>query len=480
MTYHIDQSGTPNTVFGNLFTIVSQDLGFGTDNVAGDATVKTVTYKKDPANTTATAQRVLDEVNDPGTVVATGLPSGTTITLHLDTGDTSIDITGNGVTFHDRLANVIRILYDTGQCNGSGIFTIGLDGHTHIPTPNPVVLYHEMSHAFHQLRGTVAATPALEEQAAETDENVMRDQLHLPERLTTDHTGGCGGGGTGGCLVVTAAYRSEVENPARWLHAVRGAMLPRYGLGGQLFAQAYAQYLEFSADIAASMRVDDELRAVVRSLVVDPLLQVYAAAAARWLRTSVVQHAAGQLDRPMPAAVRHPALTPPTPELASAMAAILQSALTSPGSLHAHRDIPGAVRQVIPLIAAGSIGQLTRWALVEPLALYWELGAEGGDIAGRLPAAVAQRSADWLGRAPTLYGNPPSDPARLADDLRAVLVRMRLSDEEQIALSRRLVELHSRHVDYDLAAAIRQAGFVHAAHIEAQSISGPSSEGGAG
>src|ERR1039457_1995250 len=103
MTYHIDQSGTPNTVFGNLFTIVSQDLGFGTDNVAGDATMKTVTYKKDPANTTATAQRVLDEFNDPGTVVATGLPSGTTITLHLDTGDTSIDITGNGVTFHDRL-----------------------------------------------------------------------------------------------------------------------------------------------------------------------------------------------------------------------------------------------------------------------------------------------------------------------------------------------------------------------------------------
>ena len=478
MTYLIDQSSTPATVFANLFTIVSQDLGLGTANVPGDATVQAVTYNRDPANTTATAQRVVDMINDPGTVIATGLPSGTTITLHLDTGDTTIDITGNGVTFHDRVADVIRIIYDTGQCNGSGIFTIGLDGSTHIPTPNPVILYHEMSHAFHFLRGTVAATSALEEQAAETDENVMRDQMGLPERLTTDHSGGCGGGDPGGCLVVTAAYRSEIENPARWLHAVRGAMLPRYGLGGHLFSQAYAQYLEFSADIATSMRVDDELRAAVRSLVVDPLLQVYAAAAARWLRTSVVQHAAGQLDRPMPAAVRHPALTPPAPELASAMAAILHSALTSTGSLHAHRDIPGAARRVMPVIAAGSIGRLTRWALVEPLALYWELCAEGGDIVGLLPAAVAQRSADWLGRAPALYSNPPPDPARLADDLRAVLVRMRLSDEEQIALSRRLVELHSRDVDYDLSAAIRQAGFVHVTHIEAQSVSGPSSEGG--
>jgi hypothetical protein len=181
----------------------------------------------------------------------------------------------------------------------------------------------------------------------------------------------------------------------------------------------------------------------------------------------------------MPAAVLHPALTPPTPEVASAMAAVLHSTLTSTGSPPAHRDIPGAVRRVMPVIAAGSIGPLTRWALVEPLALYWEVSAEGGDIAARLPAAVAQRSADWIGRAPALYSNPPSDPARLADDLRAVLARMRLSDEEQIALSRRLVELHSRDVDYDLSAAIRRAGFAHVTHIEAQSVPGSGSEGDA-
>jgi hypothetical protein len=484
MTYLIDQTGTPDTVFGNLFTIVSQDLGLGTANVPGDATVQSVIYKKDPANTTATAQRVLDIVNDPGTVVATGLPSGTTIVLHLDlpTGDVSIDVTGNGVTFHDRLANVVRIVYDTGQCNGQGIFTIGLDGHTHIATPNPVVLYHEMSHAFHDLKGTVAPTSAAEEQAAETDENVMRDQIGLPERLTTNHSGGCGapgGGGGGGCLVVTAAYQPEAENPARWLHAVRGAMLPRYGLGGQLFTQAYAQYLQFSADIAASMRADEDLRAAVRSLVVDPLLRVYAAGAARWLRASVMRHAAGHLDRPVPAAMRHPALTPDR-EVATGMVAVLYAALASPGSLYQDEDLPDTVRRVMPAIATASSGRLTRWALVEPLALYWELEAQGGDIAGRLVAAVGQRSAGWLGQAPVLYSHPPAGPAQLADDLRAVLARMRLSEAEQAALSRRLIELHGHQVGYDLTAAIRQAGLPVEAQDPASEARVQSSGGGAG
>ena len=467
----INNSGTPVDVNSNLFTIVSQDLGFGTSNVPGDTSVVQVTYDRDPANVTPTALRIEAIVNDPGTVVVTGLPTGTVFIAHgVDAAgnpvDETIDITGNGITWVDRDSGNVEIAYDTGQCNGQGIWTVGEDGVAHISTPNPVVLYHELSHAFHHLKGTIGATSAAEEQAAEVDENLMRDQVGLPRRLTTDHTGGCGGVGTGPtCRVVTAAFRSENTGEGstaavRWLHSTRGALLPRYGLGGELVAQAYAEYLDISWSVADTMSRDPVTRRATRAFVVEPLLQVYAVAAARWLRDTTTGHGSGQLSR-----ARHipraATANPPSRGIANDIVNTLRSALGSTETGFAAQTAPNSSNEIGAAIAevarAANDSKLIRWAIIEPLCLYWETAAEADDFHHALLGAIEAQAADWIGRAPSFYRTPPTDPDLFAADVRSVLARIALTSKEREALARRLVELYAMKVDYDLAAVVADA-----------------------
>jgi len=115
---------------------------------------------------------------------------------------------------------------------------------------------------------------------------------------------------------------------------------------------------------------------------------------------------------------------------------------------------------VVEVVAAACSRPLTRWAIIEPLLLYWQLAAAGLDLTDALPKAIEDRAADWIRRAPALYRNPPASAERLTDDLRAVMARMRLTAAEQWALAERLVLLYSDQVDYDLPAAIVQAGMI--------------------
>src|SRR5262249_17818674 len=112
-------------------------------------------------------------------------------------------ITGKGETFVDNTdpkKPVIRVVYDVSQCCtgtiGGGIACYDTKGNV-ISAPNPVVLYHELSHAYHVATNQLpfpqnaCKSDTSDEPAAEIDENVLRNQLGLCLRDVCNHGGGC-------------------------------------------------------------------------------------------------------------------------------------------------------------------------------------------------------------------------------------------------------------------------------------------------
>jgi len=137
------------------------------------------------ANRVSDISKQLDQLfGTTSTIVITGLTSDS-----LDPNDETRLIAGNGVTFET--GGVIHVAYDIGQCDGDGIFTITPNG-SRIPTPNPVILYHELAHALRFANDQHSNDETIEERAAETQENLMRHKLGLPQRDVNSHFGGCG------------------------------------------------------------------------------------------------------------------------------------------------------------------------------------------------------------------------------------------------------------------------------------------------
>lgn len=208
MSLFDDQAGVAGAVFSDLFTISGSDLGLGESPVTGDTTVQQVTYAES-AGQPATADRLNNLVNGAGPppnvpatppIVITALNGG-------NDPHSGQDVTGNGFTYVDRTGTspVIRAVYDVSDCNGQGIQVFDAGGNL-IAEPRTVILYHELSHAFHfaigQLPFPQSACPGnpTDEPAAEIDENVLRTQLGLPLRDPCNHDGQCGGGPTNSCF----------------------------------------------------------------------------------------------------------------------------------------------------------------------------------------------------------------------------------------------------------------------------------------
>ena len=213
MSLFVDTSAgvDQGSVTTDLFSISWNDgnLGQGADTtVSGGLNgitsipVAPVTY---PSVTTGkdTANRLLTLVNNTGAanglnwadpIVITALPGGNDPYL-----GNSID--GNGQTYVDTnvTPNVIHVVYDTSQDGGKGIALFDKNGNA-IQSPNCVILYHELSHAFHNAINQIPFPQTdcpgntSDEPAAEKDENVMRTELGLCLRDVCNHGGESGWG----------------------------------------------------------------------------------------------------------------------------------------------------------------------------------------------------------------------------------------------------------------------------------------------
>ena len=259
--------------FGHLLEIAKLDVGLGENDVAADPKGVAVTYAE--SETGVCPDRLNALVNSVGftsppdiIIFPVGgafmLSDGTAITsvagVALPVGNALNPTTGDVVT-----------IYDTSQCNGSG-YWVDKEGGGTTGFPSVAIIFHELSHCFHFVTGTTAATGAAEEVAAENDENLMRDQLGIDHRNAASHTGGCGGGPTGCCVVASVSSGSPYSTEVNRLRVFRDHFLRRGRVGHDFFDRLHYDYYAFSPEVLRAMSHSKALHRTVRDNFVNPLL----------------------------------------------------------------------------------------------------------------------------------------------------------------------------------------------------------------
>jgi hypothetical protein len=185
------------------------------------------------------------------------------------------------------------VIYDTTQNNGAGYCTAraGTGGTLDLQTPNPVILYHELSHAFRTVNAnTLALTAACnpsspEENAAIVDENDMRNQLAAAAGTTAVlrdpgiHCGGlCPGGSTTGsggcCIIASVASGSSLSSEVASLRSIRDRFLRTSEIGFAFFESLHRDYYGFSPQVCTLMAQYPVLRNLILEGFVRPLVIV--------------------------------------------------------------------------------------------------------------------------------------------------------------------------------------------------------------
>jgi len=167
------------------------------------------------------------------------------------------------------LSSHIAVIYDVGDCAGTHYWVDKQGGGT-TSFPSDVILYHELSHAFHFATGAADSEPL-----AETDENDQRDarSTPLPHRNTASHNGGCGGAPPPSCCIVaslsTGSHYSEEIQRFRYVreHTLRSSMV-----GNAFFEEFFYRYYGFSPEVTRLIGQKSNLRPLIKDSFVVPLL----------------------------------------------------------------------------------------------------------------------------------------------------------------------------------------------------------------
>jgi hypothetical protein len=169
----------------DLFTIVRCDANLGSNTVAGNNLFDAVTYAKSVAG--AGQDRIQALVGLAANVSIHALTTGSTIPDGMG-GMVPINLVG-GATFPPAASPPFASLIQVAYCFDNQMFAFDAGG-AMISLPRSVILFHELSHAFHRANGTFnAGDPEFQ---AETDENLYRAQVGLSLRDPNNHNGGEG------------------------------------------------------------------------------------------------------------------------------------------------------------------------------------------------------------------------------------------------------------------------------------------------
>jgi hypothetical protein len=126
------------------------------------------------------SSRLLSLVKSAGTVLIVGVDL--TFIVPDGSGRPMTAMLG-GACMPGSLTQLVTVYLDTTDAAGQTYFVLDTNGN---PTsmPLPVILYHELAHAFHYIQGDHTGEPQVQ-----ADENSFRAQLDLPLRHPTDPTG---------------------------------------------------------------------------------------------------------------------------------------------------------------------------------------------------------------------------------------------------------------------------------------------------
>jgi len=258
-------------VQAHIISISVMDGGIGfataTTNIEGAACTQ-VTYARSQAGPTAV--RLDSLVHDTGftapqQIVAFGVPSNTI----MPNGINVSAVAGKAFNVGEPgspLATHIALIYDTGDCSGSGYWVDKEGGGTTSFPPN-VILYHELAHCFHFVTGVATSEPL-----AETDENDMRDVNGIPHRNTASHNGGCGGGATSCCIVASISTGSPYSQEIQRFRQIRDSVLRQSIVGDDFFNEFFYRYYAFSPEVRRLLGHHPHLKPLVRERFVVPLL----------------------------------------------------------------------------------------------------------------------------------------------------------------------------------------------------------------
>jgi hypothetical protein len=281
---------------------------------------------------------------------------------------------------------------------------------------------------------------------------VMRGVLGLCLRDVNNHGGDCGppaddcGGSDGstGCFIVSAATGSPASAEVVRLRRLRGRVAASSRVAAELIDAIYAEYHQWSPEIAAGVRRDALARDAVLRLVVRPLLAWYALAGVLALDPGdhgAIADAAEDLSR---ARDGHP----PAPAIASVLEAIRSGEPLS-------ADAPESLRGFASKAAEAARFRLAAWAIIDPLFRIW-------GSAGRELDAVGDVAA-WLATAPLEVLTPARDPDLLDADIEALARFFRFRPDARPELGLRLARAWP-----DARDALARHGFIDLASPDGQ------------
>ncbi|TMJ02559.1 MAG: hypothetical protein E6G97_12065 [Alphaproteobacteria bacterium] len=397
-----DGTGTifPNRAFGHLFLAVNIDGGLGETNNLADPKGIQITYARTDggipavridtlANELAPTNAAIDIIIFPvsGSFV---LNDGTLITsaagVAVPVGDINNPTAADIVTF-----------YDTSQCNGSG-YWVDKEGGGTTTEPPEIILYHELSHCFHFSSGTTAATSAAEEVAAETDENDLRDQQGLPHRNAASHNGGCGGGPTNCCIVVSIATNSAFSPEVNRLRVVRDYLVRRTRVGDEFIDRLLYQYYSFSPEVCRAMAQSPGLGDQIRERWVVPLIFALELAVHAGDQSFDAEAIGRELDRQLGddrLAARVDAAK------AAELVAIVRIALS--GSVPDAIGLPQSAAKLLPILRERlAEAEHVRWALLRIVGIWAQAALRrlGGERSRAVGLWVRRELESWLADAP--------------------------------------------------------------------------------
>ncbi|PFV80063.1 hypothetical protein COL05_15775 [Bacillus sp. AFS059628] len=183
------------------------------------------------------------------------------------------------------------IIYDIKQdiC----VARAGTNGVTDLPISNPVVLYHEFSHAFRIVNNKVKQTTfeckpsSPEEEAAIVDENELRTQIAKRNGVTPElrdpkiycGSTGCGGtwigGGGGCCIIATVASKSLTSPQVQYLRFIRDHFVRNTEVGYAFFEKFFYDYYAFSPQVCTIMAGHPNISEILLEGYIDPLLEFW-------------------------------------------------------------------------------------------------------------------------------------------------------------------------------------------------------------
>jgi hypothetical protein len=269
----------------------------------------------------------------------------------------------------DNPTNSVMVIYDTSQANGVGYCVKGeASGNFDTGDPNAVILYHELSHALRDATSSSldntppsACGASPEENAAEIDENDMRDQMGVPHRDATDHCGqpGCP---TNCCIVATISSGSAYSPEVNALRQVRDRVLRQSNVGFEFFDQLHYDYYNFSPQICRMMAMSPVLLRQIDVFFVKPLTLCLGLMQDYTLGGCAAQELGERFERGLQT----------SPELLALSNEELEKGLvvlrTGTQQLGAMEPAWEAIGRLLEERAYSS--QYVRWALVDPVTIY--------------------------------------------------------------------------------------------------------------